>query len=142
MAGVDPRGESPRVGVWLEGWEPDNAILPLILMGVEVSDSGEPIRDYYYTLWTQDEVEVERYRDRMYRIMGWDGSTPMDPEALRVAMNGARLLRAEYIAIWDIYFPTLRLPLYGCLWRRRLGELIRAMPVRPPFIVDKKSSTH
>jgi hypothetical protein len=103
-------------------------------MGVEVSNTGEPIRDYYYTIWSQD--EVEHYRDRMYNIMGWNDSTPADPRALAIAKTGAQLLRIEYIALWDMYFPTLRLLTYGTAKRRRVMELIRDMPVKPPFIID------
>ncbi|WOL31348.1 hypothetical protein [Microcoleus phage My-WqHQDG] len=130
------------ISVWLEPppstpggpLGPHNIILPLILMGVEVSDTGEPVRDYYYTIWSQD--EVEHYRSRMYNIMGWDDSTPTDPRALVIAKTGARLLRIEYITLWDMYFPTLRLLTYGTSKRRRLVGLIRGMPVRPPFITD------
>lgn len=123
------------IGVWVEAGGPTpNIILPLILMGVEVSDTGEPIRDYYYTIWSQD--EVDHYKCRMYIIMGWDDTTPTDPKALAIAKTGARLLRIEYISLWDMYFPTLRLLTYGTGKRRRVMELIRDMPVKPPFIID------
>lgn len=124
------------IGIWVEGAAPGNIILPLILMGVEVTPTGN-IRDYYYTLWAQDDEDIAYYTDRLYNIMGWDGSTPTDTEALSLAMHGARTLRGEYITLWDMYYPTLHLARYGCHWRRRLRELVQAMPVRPPFIADK-----
>lgn len=124
------------IGIWVEGATPDNIVLPLILMGVEITPSGI-IRDYYYTLWTQDDEDIAYYKDRMYHIMGWDADTPTDSEALALAMGGARALRAEYIALWDMYYPTLHLVRYGCHYRRRLRELVQAMPLRPPFIASK-----
>jgi hypothetical protein len=124
------------IGIWVEGATPDNIILPLILMGVEITASGN-VRDYYYTLWTQDVEDITYWCSRLYSIMGWDDDTPSDTEALSLAMCGARALRAEYIALWDMYYPTLHLARYGCHYRRRLRELVQAMPVRPPFIASK-----
>lgn len=123
------------IGVWLEGATPGNIILPLILMGVEVTDNGS-IRDHYYTLWSQDEGEVEFYIDRLYRFMGWTTCTPMDTEALSLAMHGGRLLRGQYIKLWDMYYPTLRLRACGCHMRRKLRERVRAMPLRLPFVAE------
>lgn len=124
------------IGAWVEGATPGNIVLPLILMGVEITPSGN-IRDYYYTLWSQDVEHIAYYTDRLYKIMGWGADTTTDTEALSLAMYGARTLRAEYITLWDMYYPTLHLVRYGCHWRRRLRELIQAMPLRPPFIADK-----
>lgn len=124
------------IGVWLEGATPGNIILPLILMGVEVTESGT-IRDHYYTLWSQGGGEVEFYIGRLYTFMGWTIDTPMDEEALTMAMRGGRLLRAEYIKLWDMQYPTLRLKKYGCHMRPKLRQGLRAMPVRLPFVADK-----
>lgn len=124
------------IGIHVEGATPNNVVLPLILMGVEITNSGT-IQDYYYILWTQDPEDIAYYRGRMYNIMGWYDSTPTDTEALSLAIHGARMLRAEYIALWDMYYPTLHLVRYGCHWRRRLRELVQAMPASPPFITDK-----
>ena len=124
------------IGVWLEGATKGNIILPLILMGVEVTNSGS-IRDHYYTLWSQDEGEVEFYVERLYSFMGWTTDTPMDDGALSMAMRGGRLLRAEYIRLWDMQYPTLRLKAYGCHARRKLRERLKGMPLRLPFVADK-----
>ena len=110
-------------------------VLPLVLLGVEVDDKGAPTRDYYYTIWDHDEVEY--YTNRLYTLMGWDGSTPLDDDALALAKQGATLLRREYIKLWDSWYPTLYLYTHGCHPRRRMREKVRDMRLPPPFITRK-----
>ena len=124
---------SLKYAVWLEGACDGNIILPLILIGVETVD-GVVVSSMHYTIWSQDKATIEEYVERLHRVMGWDINTPYDPIAISIAKKGARLLRGAYITLWDQLFPTLHLERYGCNNRRRLRELIAAMPVPPPFI--------
>lgn len=122
------------VGIWVEGAGPNNVILPIIIMGVEVEDDT-PIRDFHYTVWSMDEVEY--YTNRLYMIMGWDITTAMDPTAIALAKAGAQALRNQYIKVWDIYFPTLLLRVYGCNNRAGIRKYIQSAPITPPFIIHK-----
>ena len=115
-------------------------ILPLILMGVEITPRGI-IRDHYYVLWTQDGAALEEYIQRLYIVMGWTDDMPLDEGALSLAKVGADTLRMEYLSLWDMHFPTLLLvenERRGTIpWHRRMRERVRALPIRPPFIADK-----
>ena len=127
------------IGIYIGGAREGNMILPLILMGVEITPRGI-IRDHYYVLWTQDSAVLEEYIERLHIIMGWDGM-PIDGGALSLAKAGANTLRMEYLALWDMYFPTLLLvenERRGTVpWHRRMRERVRALPIRLPFIADK-----
>lgn len=133
------------IGIYIGGGREGNMILPLILMGVEITPRGI-IRDHYYVLWTQDGAALEEYIERLHCVMGWvptGTSTELlySEDALSLAKVGANTLRMEYLALWDMYFPTLLLvenERRGTIpWHRRMRERVKALPIRLPFVADK-----